>query len=101
MASGGSSIGAMGRQTLRERTVLVTEVTAAAFETPSTLPSASAMGTPSCISGRRVNATFAPPASTTAAYGTAIPSRFTAGGPASTSFRAPTAMPHETPTASA
>ena len=36
IASGGSSIGAMGRQTLRDMTVLVTEVTAAALLMPST-----------------------------------------------------------------
>ena len=51
------------------------------------------------ISGMRVKATFAAPAETTAAYGTAIPSLFTHGGPDATSLPAPTAMPQEAATA--
>ena len=94
MASAG-----LGRH-LRRRTSM-TAFFAAALLTPTWVPSGAVMGTPSCISGMRVKATFAPPAATTAAYGTAMPRRLTQGGPDSTSLRAPTAIEHETPTASA
>eukprot|EP00326_Haptolina_ericina_P043892 CAMPEP_0181248020 /NCGR_PEP_ID=MMETSP1096-20121128/44937_1 /TAXON_ID=156174 ORGANISM="Chrysochromulina ericina, Strain CCMP281" /NCGR_SAMPLE_ID=MMETSP1096 /ASSEMBLY_ACC=CAM_ASM_000453 /LENGTH=150 /DNA_ID=CAMNT_0023345141 /DNA_START=420 /DNA_END=872 /DNA_ORIENTATION=- len=98
---GGSSIGAIGCRRMRESTVLTTALFAAALLVPSGVPSGAVMGAPSRISGRRVNATLAAPAVTTAAYGTAILSRLTHGGPASMSLRAPSAMEHETPTANA
>ena len=81
--------------------MLVTADCAASLLVPSGVPSGAVMGTPSRSSGIRVNATLAAPAETTAAYGTAIPSRFTHGGPDSTRRRAPIAIEHETPTASA
>ena len=96
----GSSIGKIGSSTLRDSTVLVTADCAASLLVPSGVPSGAVMGTPSRSSGIRER-DVGGAGRTTAAYGTAIPSRFTHGGPDSTRRRAPIAIEHETPTASA